>query len=88
MRDPNTVIRLIAQMHRLGVSTRAIARVFGMSKSTLHRQLPAILLLAAEEAPCVPLGTPSSAAAVETAPYADLPVPYGTSIAAGAARRS
>jgi hypothetical protein len=37
----------VALCHEQGATIRAMARLFGMSRSTLHRQLPAILSIAA-----------------------------------------
>lgn len=37
---------LIAQMHALGATLRPIAKLVGMSRSTLHRDLPLILAIA------------------------------------------
>lgn len=48
-----THCRLVASTHANGASVRTLARVFGYSRSTLHRELPAILRLAAY----VPNGT-------------------------------
>ena len=39
---------LIVKLRREGASIRAIAKMFCYSKSTLHRHLPAIELIAAE----------------------------------------
>ena len=55
-RQLNLQCKLIASLRAKGVSIRVIARTFGMSKSTLHRYLPAFEAIAAENA-CVPNGT-------------------------------
>ena len=39
---------LVMMLRGKGASLRAIAKLFGYSKSTLHRHLPAIELIAAE----------------------------------------
>lgn len=52
----NRECKLIARLRAEGASIRALARMLGMPKSTLHRYLPAIQLIAAENA-CVPNGT-------------------------------
>ena len=39
---------LIVKLRREGASLRVIAKMFGISKSTLHRQLSAIEFIAAE----------------------------------------
>jgi transposase len=46
--------RLVVTLRERGASIRVIAKVFGLSKSTLHRWLPAIEAVAAD---CVPYGT-------------------------------
>lgn len=38
--------RIIVKLCILGVSLRAIAKMFGMSKSTLHRWMPSIEIIA------------------------------------------
>jgi len=41
-----TAYQCMVMLRATGASLRSIARAFGLSKSTLHRQWPAIVLLA------------------------------------------
>ena len=74
--DYARISRLMKMLRDKGVSIRALARLFGMSKSTLARHLPMYIAMA--EATAVPNGPKASSEGPQNNGSAAVTVPNGT----------